>query len=256
MRKIISKCFGLVADIKFPNFMQNFINQKYINFFKIDMSEFDDFKNYKSLNALFTRELKIPRNLSKSEFISPSDGVVFECGKSSEFKAFSIKDRIYDLNELLDCKLENEQNYLNIYLSPKDYHHYHSPCDLEILSAKYIPAKLYSVAKKPLLKIQNLYAKNERVILKTKLKNDKILWIVFVGALNVGKMKFDFDENIQKNCTKITTYNYQNLNFKKGDHLGNFELGSTIVLLSDGVKFNTSSNKTLKFGDDLGEILI
>ena len=55
-------------------------------------------------------------------------------------------------------------SYANIYLSPRDYHHYHAPCDLSVLQALYIPADLYSVAKKFLLKIPNLYAKNERVI--------------------------------------------------------------------------------------------
>ena len=150
-------------------------------------------------------------------------------------------------------------SYANIYLSPRDYHHYHAPCDLSVLQALYIPADLYSVAKKFLLKIPNLYAKNERVILKCKMRNGGIFWMVFVGALNVGKMRFDFDTRIQTNaCANRAEalYEYENLNFKKGDHLGNFELGSTIVLVaqSEFLKFSVSSETAVKFSQKIGEL--
>ncbi|PSM51819.1 phosphatidylserine decarboxylase, proenzyme [Campylobacter blaseri] len=258
MTNLISCIFGKIASIKFPKKVQNFINKSYVNYFKIDMSEFKNYTEYRSLNELFTRTLTKKRELSCSNFISPSDGVVFQTGVSSEFKAFSIKGIDYNIKELLDEDIDDELKYLNIYLSPKDYHHYHSPCDLQILEAKYIPAKLYSVAKSAILKIPNLYAKNERVILKTKLENNKILWLVFVGALNVGKMKFNFDKNIQTNAKKgKNIYKYENLLYKKGEHLGNFELGSTIVILAnqDSLNFDTQNSENIKFGQSLGEIL-
>lgn len=259
MTNFISCVFGKIASYKFPKFIQNFINKSYVNYFKIDLSEFKDYTQYSSLNELFTRSLVKKRKISSSSLISPSDGVVFQTGLSSEFKAFSIKGACYNIKELLDEDIEDELKYINIYLSPKDYHHYHSPCNLEILEAKYIPAKLYSVAKKPLLKITNLYVKNERVILKTKLENSKILWIVFVGALNVGKMKFDFDKNIQTNAKNSKNiYRYENLYVKKGQHLGNFEMGSTIVMLGgkDVVKFSIKNGENIKFAQDIGDVLM
>ena len=128
-----------------------------------------------------------------------------------------------------------------------------------MLQALYIPADLYSVAKKFLLKIPNLYAKNERVILKCKMRNGGILWMVFVGALNVGKMRFDFDTRIQTNACanrEGALYEYENLSFKKGDYLGNFELGSTIVLVaqSEFLKFSVPSETTVKFSQKIGEL--
>lgn len=264
MTNFISKIFGLVANFKFPTPVQNFINKKYVEFFNIDLSEFLAVESYKSLNELFTRRLIKNREFSaeKSDFISPSDGVIFECGKSENFKAFSIKDRPYNVAELLGVlapkSLQNFE-YANIYLSPKDYHHYHSPCDLQILSALYIPAKLYSVARKALLKVDKLYEKNERVILKCKMPNDRILWLIFVGALNVGKMKFDFDERIQTNAKnrKITRYDYENLCVKKGEHLGNFELGSTIVIIAenDSLSFEIKTSEMIKFSQNFAKIL-
>lgn len=325
MRSFISRIFGIIAAVEFPKFIQNFINRKYVEFFKIDMSEFDPPQSYASLNALFTRHLLRPREIAadKTAFISPSDGVIFESGCCADMRAFSVKGCEYSLSELLgrtftasesggavknlddaadaaQAKIRGDENgatyaasgvraeiysdesgasretsaedaqggentsgvnlsYANIYLSPRDYHHYHAPCDLGVLQALYIPADLYSVAKKLLLKIPNLYAKNERVILKCKMRNGGILWMVFVGALNVGKMRFDFDTRIQTNACASRAealYEYENLNFKKGDHLGNFELGSTIVLVaqSEFLKFSVSSEIAVKFSQKIGEL--
>ena len=329
MRSFISRIFGVIAAVKFPKFIQNFINRKYVEFFKIDMSEFDPPQSYASLNALFTRRLLSPREIAADEtaFISPSDGVIFESGTCADLRAFSVKGCKYSLSELLgrtfaasesggadtrhdiknlndaadaaqakirgdesgatyaasgvraeiysdesgaSCETSAEDaqcckntsgvnlSYANIYLSPRDYHHYHAPCDLSVLQALYIPADLYSVAKKFLLKIPNLYAKNERVILKCKMRNGGILWMVFVGALNVGKMRFDFDARIQTNaCANRAEalYEYENLDFKKGDHFGNFELGSTIVLVaqSEFLKFEIPADTSVKFGQKIAE---
>ena len=78
-----------------------------------------------------------------------------------------------------------------------------------------------------------------------------VMSLVFVGALNVGKMKFSFDERIQTNAMANFTqiYEYKNLHIKKGERLGNFELGLTIVILSekDATKFKLFENKELKF---------
>ena len=320
MRSFISRIFGVIASVKFPKFIQNFINLKYVEFFKIDMSEFDPPQSYASLNALFTRRLLRPREIAADEraFISPCDGVIFESGTCADMRAFSVKGCEYSLSELLgrtftasesggsvknlddaadaaQAKIMDGESganysasgvraeiysdesgasretsaigvqgdvnlsYANIYLSPRDYHHYHAPCDLSVLQALYIPADLYSVAKKFLLKIPNLYAKNERVISKCKMRNGGIFWMVFVGALNVGKMRFDFDTRIQTNaCANRAEalYEYENLNFKKGDHLGNFELGSTIVLVaqSEFLKFSVSSETAVKFSQKIGEL--
>lgn len=265
MDKFISRIFGVIANFEFPKFLQIFINKKYVSHFNINMSEFADISEFKSLNALFTRRLLKERKFDTSaeSFISPSDGVIFENGVSSDLKAICVKGHFYDLGELLDESLkESEKNanlaYANIYLSPKDYHHYHAPCDIFIEEALYIPAKLYSVAKKYLIKIPNLYALNERVILRCKMPNGGKLWLVFVGALNVGKMKFEFDEKIQTNAKNLqkTLYKYENLQIKKGERLGNFELGSTVVVVSESefLEFRLDSNESVKFSQTIAKL--
>lgn len=265
MRKRISQIFGKIAATKFPKFIQEFINLNYVKYFKIDMSEFKNPQEYDSLTALFTRELMVVRKFdeTKGVLISPSDGLCLECGKSNLQKALSIKGREYDIAELLGSALEEkfkagEFDYINIYLSPRDYHRYHAPSDMQILSALYIPGDLYSVSIKALGRVENLYARNERVVLKCKIGEDKMLWLVFVGALNVGKMKFVFDERIQTNARAsfIQSYEYENLRVNKGDLLGYFELGSTIVMIAQGgsIEHNLFEGKTLKFGESIGLI--
>lgn len=265
MDRLFSKYFGLVGSIKFPKFMQTFINEWYVRFFKLDMSEFEKPCEYSSLNALFTRRLLKSREFDSDEkiFISPCDGVCLSSGVTNKGMAFSLKGKEYSLKELLGLSISNDEleaeyDFANIYLSPRDYHHYHAPCNMQILSAAYMSGRLYSVAKKWLYKVDGLYAKNERVSLRCSLDNGKIFWLVFIGALNVGKMKFSFDDRIQTNAGSSNTqiYGYENLHVKKGERLGNFELGSTILIISqkDSIEYNLNEDKTIKQAETIGLI--
>lgn len=264
---LISRCFGKIANINFPAFIQHAINKAYVKHFDIDLSSFDDYKNYPSLNALFTRKLLIKREL-ESGFISPCDGEIISFGGSfapdEENLAFSVKNHIYSIDELLNqayvsLELKGGLDYANIYLSPRDYHHYHAPCDLEILQSCYVPGALFSVGKKALFKHNNLYAKNERVILKCKINKNKSLlfWLVFVGATNVGKMRFSFDTSIQTNakCAKGFVKSYDKLFLKKGDNLGNFEMGSTILVIAQKGLLAFDDKSKIKFGEKIASIL-
>ncbi|WP_430805392.1 phosphatidylserine decarboxylase [Campylobacter sp. 9BO] len=263
MDRVFSRYFGLFGKIKFPKAVQTFINEQYIKYFKIDMSEFDKASEYESLNALFTRNFLKEREFDKDRqiFISPCDGICLSSGTTKDGMAFSIKGKTYSLKELLgqsisEVELKNEYDFANIYLSPKDYHHYHAPCDLKILKAVHMGGKLYSVAKKWLEKVDGLYAKNERVALRCQMSNGKLMWLVFVGALNVGKMKFAFDDRIQTNAnaSQVQVYGYENLYVKKGERLGNFELGSTILIINekDAIEYNLSEEKQIKQAETIG----
>ena len=262
-----SRLFGLIARYKFFKPLQDFINQNYVKYFKIDMGEFKNPNEYESLNALFTRSLQKNRKLDDG-FISPSDGKILQSGQAflaeNEQFAFSIKGYTYSLEELLRENFEKKEfekglDYVNIYLSPKDYHRYHAPCDLEILRAVYTRGALYSVSEKYLKKIPNLYTKNERVSLKCKSEKGFIFWLVFVGAQNVGRMRFHFDESIQTNAKTSHDFSrvYENLKLKKGEELGYFELGSTIVLIAQKacLNFKIKNGQNLKFGSKIADFI-
>jgi phosphatidylserine decarboxylase len=229
---------------------------------KVDMSEFQSPSSYPSLNALFTRELRQKREISVNQksFISPCDSFITSCGETKEDLALQIKGFSYSTDELLGSYINKQSKnkihngkYINFYLSPKDYHRYHSPFDMRVKKAVHIPGKLYSVNLKWLNKIQNLFIENERVILECQSPDEKTFFMVFVGALNVGKMKFVFDSRIETNSSKkeITYYEYGNVFLKKAQELGRFEMGSTIVMFfeKDFVDLDITSDKSIKFGD-------
>ena len=240
--------------------------RRFIQQYQVNMQEAaePDPSAYTSFNAFFTRALRPgARPLADSDLVCPVDGAVSQLGNIDAGRIFQAKGHDYTATALLagDGKLAEhfvDGQFATIYLSPRDYHRYHAPCDMRILSALYVPGELYSVAVSALLKVPNLYAKNERVVLKCELGSGKKMWLVFVGALNVGKMKFDFDARIQTNACagNVALYEYENLSAKKGEQLGMFELGSTILILSEqgAVKFDLAAEQKLKYGDKIGTI--
>jgi phosphatidylserine decarboxylase len=98
----------------------------------------------------------------------------------------------------------------------------------------HVTGKLYPVNFRYLRKKLNLFIENERVILECEY-DDKVFYLVFVGALNVGKMLFNFEPKVETNIKsdEIKVYEYENLHFKKGDELGFFKMGSTVVMIAE-----------------------
>ena len=260
-RSVFSRFFGRLFSARF-GFLQPLINKAYVSYFKLDLSEFKKASEYESLQALFTRRLHKPRKLEEG-FISPCDGKVFYSGLSSSLSCCSIKGKTYSLVDLLGFTPQDNLSYLNIYLSPKDYHNYHSPCNMFVRRLVYFPADLYSVSFNTLKSVDNLYSKNERVLLYCEGSLDKDLvnapklfsfYMVFVGAFNVGRMAFDFDKSVQTNAKGALpfTKSYQDLSLEKGALLGRFELGSTVLLFSKELSFSAKEDESLRFGQNIG----
>ena len=257
----VSQYFGKFANKKFPTPIQNIINNAYVKFLGLDMSEFKSPDSYESLNALFTRELVKPRNIDESldNFISPSDSFVTEAGKLKEGQLMQIKGMKYSVSELLTDHISDDNlqkvingDFMNFYLSPKDYHRYHSPYYFKVTKLIHVPGKLYPVNFRYLNKEHNLFIKNERVILECKTNNDKLFYMVFVGALNVGDMVFNFEPKVETNrdTRNIKVYEYEDLHINKGDCLGYFKMGSTVVMVweKDMVELNDLVNQKVNFG--------
>jgi len=262
----MSVAFGKFASAKFPKKIQNIINKSYVFLMRLDMSSFRKPTTYSTLNALFTRELVVTRDIKPEDsFISPVDGLVTEVGAISDGKSYQIKDMSYDIESLLGIQYSGaisdlEDGYFaNFYLSPRDYHRYHAPCDIAIKSITHIPGKLYPVNFTFLKLIKGLFIQNERVIIEAENLYRKKIFIVLVGALNVGKMHFEFDKNIQTNAstTSPSYIAYENLELKKGDLMGWFEMGSTLLIFGekDSLEFDVGINTKVSFGQKIGNIL-
>ena len=258
----ISNYFHKFATTQFPVIIQNIINIGYVKLLGLDMSEFNNPKSYKTLNELFTRALKKPRefNTTTANFISPADSFVSEAGDIENETALQIKGMRYSVKELLSSEINDENfakiidgTFMNMYLSPKDYHRYHMSYDATITKLIHIPGKLYPVNFKYLNKQPNLFVENERVILECITSDNKLFYMVFVGALNVGKMVFEFESKVETNSkvNEIQVYKYENLMVKKGDCLGYFKMGSTVLMFweKDMVNIENLVNQKIKFTD-------
>lgn len=256
----ISQKFGQFADTKFSPIVQSFINKTYIKIFGISLDEHAPIESYKSLNELFTRKLTKARKLQDGDktLISPADCRVTNFGKIEHGQILQIKGKSYSVAELLNS---NEKavsleggDFINLYLSPKDYHRFHSPCDAKVLYALHIPGALYPVNDPALNTIDALFAKNERVILALEAEFG-IFYMVLVGALNVGRIVVEFDERIKTNANKnsISAYHYdENITLKKGDEIGRFEMGSSIAMLfgKGQVEAILTEGQKIRFGDE------
>lgn len=262
---LLSQYFGKFAKTRFPSFIQNLINSTYVKLMKLDMTEFKNARHYKSLNELFTRELVINRQIDDSSniFISPTDSLITECGKLEKDIALQIKGMKYSVEELLTyyCSsnfksLENGE-FMNFYLSPRDYHRYHAPIDFRLKKLIHVPGKLYPVNLKYLNKEFELFVQNERVILECEAEG-KLFYMVFVGALNVGQMVFEFEKSVETNrdTKEIKVYNYDNIEISKADCLGYFKMGSTVVMIweKDFVCLENLLNQDVRFGQKISNI--
>lgn len=261
----ISRYFGKFAKAKFPKSVQTLINKAYVKFLGLDMSDFKDPSQYDSLNALFTRALEKPRDIdmSTNNFISPTDSLISQCGTINNDTLMQIKGMEYSAEELLTYHCASnvsrifDGEYMNFYLSPKDYHRYHAPCDFKITKLIHVPGKLYPVNFRYLKKELGLFVQNERVIIEC-IKDDKLFYMVFVGALNVGEMVFEFEPKVETNKKpdEMKVYEYEDLNIQKGDCLGYFKMGSTVVMLweKDFVNIDHLTNQNVRFGTHIANI--
>ncbi len=245
----ISQSFGKFASKEFNPLFQTFVNVCYVKLMGLNMDEFAPYNTYPSLNKLFTRHFTKPREFSNDDkdFISPCDALITEFGDILDSTALQIKGMSYYVNDFLGsdvsvekkAKLKNGQ-FMNLYLSPKDYHRYHIPADMKITKVVHIPGKFYPVNIPTLRKKVDLFSENERVVIECELANGKLMYMVLVSALNVGKMVVNFEPKVNTNSEIRTpqVYTYDNLELKKGDDFGCFEMGSTIIILSEEAVFD------------------
>ena len=231
------------------------------------MSAFDAPSSYPTLNKLFTRAFVTPPALpeDKNALISGVDALITDAGTIVEGKAYQIKGMSYDIERLfgefhlgLADKVEGGE-FINFYLSPKDYHRYHMPMTLKILSLTHIPGKLYPVNFPLLRNMPELFIENERVVIECEDEKGRTQVLVLVGALNVGKMVVTFEENIRTNSEirEPKHYEYEDLVLDRGELFGWFEMGSTILTFSEkgSILPEVAINQKVSFTDVLGKIV-
>ena len=209
----------------------------------IDLSEAEfPLGHYTSIGDFFVRRLKPGlRPIGSAFFVHPADSLLTQKGTLTEGRLIQAKGKDYQLNEFLgpvpaDPYLHGE--FATYYLCPRDYHRVHSPVEGEVLKVAHIPGELWPVNAWSTERIENLFLKNERVVIEIQTKNGAVA-VVFVGATNVGQVSLAFwpeFRGISLDKTQSWIKNFAlPVKIEKGQELGAFHMGSTVVVcLSPG----------------------
>lgn len=230
---------GLLVHIPLPRFLNNFLIAKFAKAYKIDLSEAEHpIEHYKSLGDFFVRQLKPGiRPLGQTWALHPADSVITQAAKMKEGKLIQAKNKTYSVeNFTQDAKALDKWKdgfFLTYYLCPTDYHRVHSPVDGKITRVVYIPGALWPVNSWSTDNIHELFSINERVLVE--IQTDRgLVGVMFVGATNVGQIILSFDPEIRGNqllSKAVLEKTYANISIQKGEELGQFRMGSTIVML-------------------------
>ena len=228
------------------------IIRRFVAKYQVNMDEALDssIASYLTFNAFFTRALKPgARPLAAAPLICPVDGAISQFGRIDKDQIFQAKGHHYSTtavlggNAALAAQFEGG-HFATIYLSPKDYHRIHMPCDGVLTRMIYVPGELFSVNPTTARGVPGLFARNERVVCLFDAPQGAFA-LILVGATIVGSMATVWHGVI--NPPRLAdvrewTYPAGQVSLKKGDEMGRFLLGSTVVML-----FPKSSAAPLQF---------
>jgi phosphatidylserine decarboxylase len=261
---LLSRVAGVIAQLHIPRFLLNAIINWYCKNYKVDREEYlTPESGFKNFDMFFTRKLKKgvhEIDKSKKSVISPVDGRIQEYGEIKGNSILQAKGIDYSLEELIPSDTAREfsdGSFMTIYLSPSDYHRIHSPVNGSIKGYYNIPGKLYTVQEYMVKGYKGLYSINERLISYIQTDNGLVA-VCKIGALDVGRITLSYSDVVTNRAfRKREERLFQNDStplIKKGDELGIFHIGSTIILL---FQKNTIEFARFKTGDRLrvGEVI-
>ena len=239
----------------------------FVGRYGVNMSEAlnPDIASYASFNEFFTRPLKAgARPLAPAAFICPVDGAISQFGAIERDQIFQAKGHQYSTTALVggDAELAaqfQDGSFATLYLSPKDYHRIHMPCDGRLLRMIHVPGDLFSVNPVTARGVPGLFARNERVVCIFESSHGPFV-LVLVGATIVGSMATVWHGVVnppRPGDLREWRYEDQQLAFRQGDEMGRFLLGSTVVMLfpQGALKFNAewSPQRPIRLGEKMGE---
>ena len=246
----------------------HFVIKAFAKKYNVDMSEAkkENFSDYESFNQFFIRELKddarkINENLTA--LCLPADGRVSQIGHIDDERLLQAKGHFFSLSDLLagDEELVNtfkNGEFATIYLSPRDYHRVHMPCDATLRKMIYVPGDLFSVNPFLAEHVPNLFARNERVICVFDTAFGPMVQIL-VGATITASMSTVWAGVINPPRTgevKVWTYQGDNaIKLTKGQEMGAFQLGSTVINLFPANSVTLAEHLEVDVPVRMGEIL-
>ncbi len=237
----ISRIVGKFASCRWPMFKTPLIRW-FARHYQVDMQEAlnPKLKDYDSFNAFFTRALRPgarPIAAALDHVACPADGVVSQFGAIEKGRMLQAKGLTYDVCELLANpalgQLFQHGQFATVYLSPKDYHRVHMPLDGRLTDMLYVPGWLFSVNQVTAAHVPRLFARNERVVAVFDTPYGKMA-LVLVGAMIVASVETVWAGQVAPRSGRLQHTGYADsemIGLHKGDEMGRFRLGSTVVML-------------------------
>lgn len=240
----ISRLVGMAGDCKCPQ-VKNALIRWWIKKYNVPMDEaiYEDINAYQSFNDFFTRSLKQEARTFPEEqdvIISPVDGTISQLGEITSGRIFQAKGFDFSVHELCGgdeslAETFHQGLFSTIYLSPRDYHGVHMPCTGKLRKMIYVPGKLFSVNPICNQQIPRLFARNERLVCLFDTEYGPMA-IVMVGACIVASIETVWAGEVTPVRRKLKIHDYtaeqqSSVILKRGDEMGCFKLGSTVIVL-------------------------
>ncbi len=268
-KQLLTQLAGKLAGAELGGLTTALI-RRFIARYNVNMAEAanPDPASYKSFNEFFTRPLRdgvrLPAN---ADFLCPVDGAISQFGPIERDQIFQAKGHSYSTTALLGGDRElaapfENGSFATIYLSPRDYHRIHMPCDGRLSRMIHVPGALFSVNPTTARGVPGLFARNERVVCLFDTAAGPFA-LVLVGATIVGSMATTWHGVVnppRPGVVREWRYDGENsVLLKKSDEMGRFLLGSTVVLLwpKNTLEFDPSwaPAKAVRLGEALGQRL-
>lgn len=238
----LSRPAARLADARLPRPLLRLWIAAWVKGYGVDLSEVrDPLDSFRCFNEFFVRALRPgarPLDPDPGALLSPSDSLLSVRGAlPADGRLEQVKGRTYGLAQLLgsaeDAALFRAGAHATLYLSPAMYHRVHVPADGRVTRWRYLPGRLYPVNALAVRHVEGLFAVNERVVVHLESERFGPLAVVLVGATNVGRISLAFSP-LRSNAGRPggETRPPEPIPVARGDELGRFNLGSTVVLLA------------------------
>jgi len=265
---LVTKTVWRIARIRNRS-VKNFLITRFVAAFDVDVSDARQSvpNDYATFNDFFIRELRDgarPVDQSPDAITSPVDGTVSSVGRIRSGQILQAKGIDYTLQDLLAADVDeasvfNEGFYATLYLAPYNYHRVHAPFDGELVAAQYVPGDLFSVNEATVARIQGLFRRNERLVMRFATPAGPAV-LIFVGALNVGSISTPWTGEVRPRKTGVVEaieLPDPRPVVTRGDLLGWFNMGSTVILLLPERRADwredLTPGKTLRMGERIGQ---
>jgi phosphatidylserine decarboxylase len=240
--------------------------RRFVARYRVNMQEAanPDIASYASFNEFFTRPLRGDvRPIADADFICPVDGAISQFGAIAHGDIFQAKGHSYTTTALVggDAELAAQfadGSFATLYLSPRDYHRIHMPCAGRLRRMIYVPGELFSVNPKTVRGVPGLFARNERVVCVFDGDFGQFV-LVLVGATIVGSMATAWHGVVNPPRSRTVQewrYDDKEITLDKGEEMGRFLLGSTVVILfpRDTLRFNPEwlHARAIRLGEAMG----